>query len=103
MTNTTPALTIDSLAAATIAFYILSSPIDHIRAAFAEYDDASLTDITLDELNENELLFDLFIDSSIPYDANDIDAITDFDFDTPEFRSMIQTAYANHRRMILDL
>ena len=96
MTKSIPTLTLDSLAAATIAFYILSSPLDDMRAAFAEYDDASLTDITIDELNENELLFDIFINT----DTN-IDTITDPEFHyRDEFYAIILAAYAAHRKFI---
>jgi len=100
MTKTTPALTIDSLATATIAFYITSDPnsADLIDALRRMTDD-ELADMTIDELDENELIFDLFIDSSIPYDANDIDAITNFDFHTDDFHSMIRRAFSDARRM----
>lgn len=102
MTNRSiPALTIDSLATATITYYITSASTDDLRAALAEYDDDDLTDMTIDELNENEQLFDLFIDSSIAYNDNDIDAITDFAFrDDDDFRAMIARAYADARRFI---
>lgn len=96
--NKIPALTIDSLATATITFYILNAATDDLADALARFDDESLADMTIDELNENELIFDLFIDSSISYDDNDIDAITDFDFHTDEFRDMIITAYRAARR-----
>jgi hypothetical protein len=96
MTKTLPTLTLDSLATATICFYILSSPTNDMRAAFAEYDDDTLTDITIDELNENELLFDIFIDA----DTN-IDHITDAEFHyRDEFRAIIKNAYANHRKFL---
>lgn len=101
MTKSIPALTIDSLATATIAFYITTANRDDLRDALARFDDDHLASMTIDELNENELLFDIFIDSSISYDDNDIDAITDFPFyDDPDFRSMITRAYADARRMI---
>lgn len=96
MMNSLPAFTLDSLATATIAFYILSAPHADIRAAFAEYDDDSLTDMTIDELNENELIFDIFIDAN-----TNLDDITDPEFHyTDEFRIILKNAYANHRAFL---
>jgi hypothetical protein len=98
MTKSIPTLTLDSLATATIAFYITAANDADLRDALANYDDDYLATITIDELNENELIFDLFIDSTIAYDDNDIDAITDFPFyDDPDFHSMIARAYADAR------
>lgn len=99
MTNSLPAFTLDSLATATIAFYILSAPLDDLRDAFAKYDDDSLTDMTIDELNENELLFDIFIDEN-----TNIDDITDPEFHfTDEFRIILKNAYATHRARLASL
>lgn len=91
-----PSLTLDSLAAATICFYILSSPRDDMRDAFARFDDDELTDMTIDELNENELLFDIFIN-----DDTNIDDITNPEFHyTDEFHIIIRDAYAAHRKLL---
>ena len=98
MTNKRPAFTLDSLATATITFYITTANNDNLSSALAEYDDASLADLTIAELDENSLIFDLFLDSSIPYENNDIDALTNAEFHyTNEFRDMIKTAYADAR------
>lgn len=104
MTNRIPALTIDSLATATIAYYITASNTDDLRAFLADTTDDDAASMTISELNENESIFDLFIDSSIPYDDNDIDALTDANLHhTDEFFDMIATAYADARRFIAHL
>lgn len=92
---TKPALTLDSLATATIAFYITSDPnspdlIDALR----KFSNDELADMTIDEIAESELIFDIFIDT----DTN-IDDITNPEYHyMPEFRDMLITAFADARR-----
>lgn len=106
MTNRIPALNLDTLAIASITYYITSTPTDDMRALFADPDntDDYLADITLDELTENELIFDLFTiadPDTAAYDALDLtfrELIRD-----PELHSMITDAFANARKFIESL
>lgn len=83
----------DTLLAATIAFYILAANSNDLKSALAEFDDSALADMTIDELNENELLFDLFIDES-----TNLDDITNPEFHyTDSFRDALIDAYATSR------
>lgn len=88
-----PTLTIDSLASAAIAFYITSSNDEHARDAFAKFDDDDLTIMTIDELRENELLLDIFDDSTS--DARIAQIMR-----SPRFATMIMNAYTMHREFI---